>query len=416
MPGSPALNPSSPDERAIWAGLAAAVVLVAVWQAQVLEPALGRAGAAVTVAGALGALALLGAGSRVRRDALRRVLAASLVDPRRAHALTVLVLLGAIKIYLLPGHRLLQGDGACHTTTTWLVAESLRAGVAPTWSNAWALGFPFLQFYPPGFAWLSGLLALATSPEGGVRLVLAGAHLASGLGAFALARRLTDRPGAWIAAAIGYALTPWHLFQVFHWNRFPAALVWGLLPWVLRALEGRPGAGRTVRRTAVGLAAVGLVHHGYALFVAAFSVLWVGMRALEERRTVAVGLRVGGLAASAAIAALLSGFFVFPYLLEADLVFRLPGVGGIAWEFDQPTVASVLLPARRPFGHSGYLGLSLVVPGLVGLIAWSLRGGRGRLAAPRSASSGPTSSPWRRSCPSTTGSPSRGRSSTGAAT
>lgn len=355
------------------------VVAAWVWQTQVAEPALGAVGAALV---SLGPIVVFGCWVGVhpgRRGRALALLELACATPRRAWFLTSLVLLGAVKVYAVPGFRELDGDGACHTTAARLVADALVAREWPTWSNAWAMGFPFLQFYPPLFAWISGgLTALTDDPRVAVRVVLAAAHLASGWGAFALARRLFASPGAAVAASLGYALTPWHLFEVFHWNRFPTALVWALLPWVLWIFElGRDGR-RWVLPCGALLAVTALAHHGCALFVGQFLGLWAMLRWLEEPGSVRAGIReltiAGGLSMG------LAAFFLVPYALESSLTFQPPGLGGVRFDFDQPHLATILVPGRRPVGHSGYLGLTLVLPGVAGALLLATQRSRGRFA------------------------------------
>lgn len=374
---SPAAAPSATAEAVGWLTLAAMVASTWAWQTQVLEPALGTIGASLATLGPI-----VGLGGWLAIDPARRGRALVLVQhasttPRRAWLLTTLLLLAAVKVYAVPGFRELDGDGACHTTAAQLVADSLAAHEAPTWSNAWAMGFPFLQFYPPLFAWISGgLTALIGDPRLAVRLVLAAAHLASGWGAFALARRVLGEPAAAVVAALGYALTPWHLFEVFHWNRFPTALIWALLPWVLWVFErGRDGR-RWVLACGAALAITALAHHGCAFFVGQFLGLWALLRWLEEPASLRPGLR--DLVIAGALAFGLVAFFLVPYALESGLTFQPPGLGGVRFDFDQPHLATILMPSRRPIGHSGYLGLTLVLPGLVGagwLAARRVRGG-----------------------------------------
>ncbi|MFN7955835.1 MAG: 6-pyruvoyl-tetrahydropterin synthase-related protein [bacterium] len=370
------------EEALGWSAFVAAVALLWLWQGQGLVAGLGTLGADLACFTPIVAAGAWLAAAPARRRRALLFLDSACASPRRAALLVTLVLLGAVKVYAVPGFRELDGDGACHTTAARLVADTFAAREWPTWSNAWAMGFPFLQFYPPLFAWISGGLTwLTDDPRFAVRAVLALAHLASGWGAFALGRRLFPRPGAAIVCAIGYALTPWHLFEVFHWNRFPTALIWALWPWVLWIFErGRDGA-RWVFGCASLLAVAALAHHGAAFFVGELLGLWALLRWLEQPDAVQAaraGLRA--LAAAGALAVALVAFFVLPYALESKLTFEPPGLGGVRFDFDQPHLATVLWPARRPVGHSGYLGLALVLPGWAGAALASLRRQRGRWA------------------------------------
>ncbi len=367
------------EEVCGWIALATVALFSWLWQCQWLVPTLGVRGADLACS-----LPIVVGGGWLVASSERRLRVLGFAEavsssPRRAAAFVTVVLIAAVKVYAVPGFRELDGDGACHTTAAQLVADTFAAREWPSWSNAWAMGFPFLQFYPPLFAWLSGALTLATGDAGGaVRSILALAHLASGWGAFALGRRLFTRPGAAIVCAIGYALTPWHLFEVFHWNRFPTALIWALWPWVLWLFERGRDGGRWVFGCGAALAIAALAHHGAAFFVAELLGLWALLRWLEVPGAWREGMPA--LVGAAALAFGLVVFFVVPYALESKLTFEPPGLGGVKFDFDQPHLATILWPARRPVGHSGYLGLTLVLPGLFGALLLALAPARGRFA------------------------------------
>src|SRR3954451_1745822 len=155
----------------------------------------------------------------------------------------IAALLGAALLGILP--LLIKGNVAAHDLqfhiSSWTeVAQQWRHGtVWPRWAAGANYGFgePRFIFYPPASWLLGGLLALWLP----VRALPAAfsfiAFFAAGCGMFALARKYLNERSA-IAAAMLYALNPYHLITVYWDFRVAEMLASAVFPVaVLYALE-----------------------------------------------------------------------------------------------------------------------------------------------------------------------------------
>ncbi|MEW6443405.1 MAG: 6-pyruvoyl-tetrahydropterin synthase-related protein [bacterium] len=331
------------------------------------------------------ALVLLALCGEWRSGWLSRRLQRVFSGPRRTFLF--LLVLGAwlVKFYWIPGYRLYTlGDGPPHFLNLWMFHQALRAGEIPFWTNYWSCGSPFLQFYPPLFSALaSALLFLREEPFWCVRVLLSALHLLSGFTMYRLVRALGGRREGALLGAVLYMLAPWHVFELFHSNRFPVAGVYTLLPLLFLSAE-RVGRSRTGAALLgiFSLAAITLLHQGFAIFCAGLFCLYTGLRAVAAGRgegpSRAARLLHAGWVLALGIG--MASFLVLPHLLESGSVPFLPSVGkpeGVrGFIMDSPYVASLLLWSRKPLGHSGYLGISLLGLGLIGAAGWVSRRGR----------------------------------------
>ena len=143
-------------------------------------------------------------------------------------------------------------------------------GPAPwSWNPGWWMGYPELQFYPPGFAYLGALLhALSLghlSPEASYRLLLWITYLAPGLTAFALLGRLLGGgwlalPGAFVALTLSAGIASGVEGGV-HTGMLAARLAWALLPLVVMAAVRWADGDRPFPHRIALLAAVVVLTH-----------------------------------------------------------------------------------------------------------------------------------------------------------
>jgi hypothetical protein len=209
----------------------------------------------------------------------------------------------------------------------WLVTT---AGVAPwTWSWGWWTGYPELQFYPPGFAYLGALVRAASlgalSVPATYQALVGIAYAAPGVSAYVLlARTLASGwlalPGAFVALTL--SLWPTLMSGVEGGVRVgmvPARLGWALLPLLAAAIAdwtaGRPFPARIVVPLT---AAVALTHPAH--LPAAIVVVGLAAVATPERRA-----RVASAVGWLALAALLTAFWTVPLLA------RLADTRALAW-------------------------------------------------------------------------------------
>jgi hypothetical protein len=236
-------------------------------------------------------------------------------------------------------------------------------GPAPwAWNPDWWAGYPELQFYPPGFAYLGALLQRASVNSLSVatvyQLIVWITYLAPGLTTFlALARVLRSGwlalPGAFVALTLSAGIASGVEGGV-HIGMLGARLAWALIPLLLLALVpwiedgGRPPGG-----AALVVAAIVLTHP--AALPAAVTLIVIGAVARRPRRA-----RLAGGLLTLAVAAALTAFWTVP------LVFRLENTRALAWG-EAPSI--------------GGFGAGLALLALLGLARARGAGARGLVVA-----------------------------------
>jgi hypothetical protein len=204
----------------------------------------------------------------------------------------------------------------------------LTYGPAPwAWDRGWWAGYPELQFYPPGFAYLGALLAWATAGVLDMRTVYQGllwvAYLLPGVTAYVALMRLTGQrwmalPFAFVALTLSAGLASGVNGGV-RTGMVGARLAWALLPLLLALLarwieERRPLS----PVAALLLAAITLLHPAQLPAAVVLIALATLLRA-PWRASARDALKVLGLAAA------LTGFWTLP------LLFRLAETRALAW-------------------------------------------------------------------------------------
>ena len=225
----------------------------------------------------------------------------------------------------------------------------IARGPAPwAWNPEWWAGYPELQFYPPGFAYLGALVQRASvnslSVATAYQSIVCLAYLAPGLTTFlALARVLRSGwfalPGAFVALTISAGITSGVEGGV-HIGMLGARLAWALVPLLLVVLvPWIEGDARPARAAALVVAAVVLTHP--AALPAAVTLLVLGALARPPRRA-----RLVGALPILALGAALTAFWTVPLLV------RVAHTRALAWG-EEPAI--------------GGLGAALAVVALFGL-------------------------------------------------
>ena len=147
---SGSLRPARGTRIILWGWWLAIVSVSILWQTQLMVPS-------AAVLGTIFLLLLCPVfWMEIRGRALSSFLEHVFASSRRTSVFLFLFLLFAVKFYWIPGFRLYtMGDGPPHFLNTWMAYDAIRNGEIPFWTNYWACGAPFLQFYPPLFS-LSG--------------------------------------------------------------------------------------------------------------------------------------------------------------------------------------------------------------------------------------------------------------------
>src|SRR5712664_1498599 len=205
-------------------------------------------------------------------------------------------------------------------------------GPAPwAWDRGWWAGYPELQFYPPGFAYLGALLAWPTTGVLDVRTVYQAllwlAYLLPGVTTFVALVRLTGGgwlalPGAFVALTLSAGLASGVEGGV-HIGMVGARLAWALLPlllWLLARWSERQDDDARALSPVVPplLAAVTLLHP--AQLPAAVVLVALAACARAPRRE-----RARDALRALALAAALTAFWTLPLLV------RLADTRALAW-------------------------------------------------------------------------------------
>src|SRR5262249_49335278 len=206
-----------------------------------------------------------------------------------------------------------------HPGQLYRVWHVLTYGPAPwAWDRGWWAGYPELQFYPPGFAYIGALLAWATAGVLDLRAVYQGllwlAYLLPGVTTYVALTRLTGErwmalPFSFVALTLSAGLASGVNGRV-RTGMVGARLAWGLLPLLLVLLaqwveERRPLS----PAVAVLLAALTLLHPAQLPAAAALIALAIGFRA-PWWSSAREALKALGLAAA------LTGFWTLPLLFR----------------------------------------------------------------------------------------------------
>jgi uncharacterized membrane protein len=166
----------------------------------------------------------------------------------------------------------------------------------PEFNNGY--GLPWLNYYPPGFYWFTEPIYLAVRDVlDAVFLATLAMMAASGLAAYALARRFFSRPAS-VAAAAFYMITPYHGLDLYWRGALPELAGFVFVPLILLL------AHRAAERPRVAtIAALGLAHGAYLMThfpVSYLLTITLGVYAVAwawRERDVRIALRIiGGMA------------------------------------------------------------------------------------------------------------------------
>ncbi len=245
----------------------------------------------------------------------------------------------------------------------------IARGPAPwAWNPDWWAGYPELQFYPPGFAYLGALLQRASvnavSVAGAYLAIVWVAYLAPGLTTFlALTRVLGSGwralPGAFVALTLSADISSGVEGGV-HVGMLGARLAWALVPLLLLALvPWIEHAGRPPRAAALVVASIVLTHP--AALPAAVTLFALAAVARPPRRA-----RLAAALAVLAVAGALTAFWALP------LLWRIDNARALAWG-EMPAIGgfglALALLAMLGYARAGGAGASALV---VARLPWAM--------------------------------------------
>jgi hypothetical protein len=291
---------------------------------------------------------------------------------RRDVLLPLLLLLGyasAFGVAALGSSSVIAFDD--HPGQLYRLWHVLRYGFAPwAWNPGWWAGYPELQFYPPGFAYLGALLhagsfGMLTASTAYHALAWA-AYVAPGVTVFALLTRLLGQGwsalvGAFVALTLSAGVASGVEGGV-HWGMVAARLAWALLPLLILALSSWVDNDRPFPLLGVVLIAFIVITHPAHLPTAVVILLLAAAARPENRRA---RLRTALLALG--LAAMLTAFWTLPLLA------RLEHARALAWG-TLPTGPTMALARPLPLVLIGLAVIALgpsvgPFPGTAALVA-----------------------------------------------
>jgi hypothetical protein len=332
------------------------------------------------LAGLIVALVLAIVFVEIRKGRLSLFLGHAFASEKRTLLLLGLASLVLVRFYFARGELSWAADAAQHIVYSHITAEALARGELPVWTNYLSTGSPYLQFYGFLFFYLVALVFLVCRDLFvSLKLVLAAAHVASGIAMYLLARLVCRSRRAGFLAALGYVLTVWHTQQVLAMGRLPLSLFYALLPLPFYCFERLRSSCRSWPAVAGGIA-LGLLiltHPGYSLWAAAFLAIYMTVRLWENRARDPVRPAASYSLLLLAVGLLFGACLTLPMWVDR-------GHTGLHAGFElasipSPTLQHLLvwsnfrfrllpLPASSAHWYGGYLGLSLVALAVAGLV------------------------------------------------
>ena len=279
------------------------------------------------------------------------------------HPLALLLGFGVIFAGATLGGAMLGFDD--HPGQLYRVWHVLTYGPAPwAWDRGWWAGYPELQFYPPGFAYLGALLAWPTTGVFELRTIYQAllwvAYLLPGATTYVALERITGKrwlalPGAFVAMTLSAEVTSGVNGGV-RIGMVGARLAWALLPLLLAQLAAWLETPRALSPTvALLLAAITLLHPAQLPSAVVLMALAVYLRAPWRASAREAGKAL-------ALGAALTAFWTLPLLV------RMAETRALAWG------ALHVADVTRP------IPLVLAALAVAGLFDRGERGAGGRLA------------------------------------
>jgi hypothetical protein len=242
------------------------------------------------------------------------------------HPLVLLLSFGVLFAGATLGSATLGFDD--HPGQLYRVWHVLTYGPAPwAWDRGWWAGYPELQFYPPGVAYLGALLAWPTTGVFEMRTIYQAllwvTYLLPGATTYVALERITGKrwlalPAAFVAMTLSAEVTSGVNGGV-RIGMVGARLAWALLPLLLAQLAAWLETPRALSPTvALLLAAITLLHPAQLPSAVVLIALAVYLRAPWQASAREAGTAL-------ALAAALTAFWTLP------LVVRLAETRAIAW-------------------------------------------------------------------------------------
>jgi hypothetical protein len=266
-------------------------------------------------------------------------------------------------------------DGANHSLKSLMVYQSIKEGDFPLWSNLGHGGFAFLQFYPPLFYFLAGVLNLLFQNII-ITIKTLGflAQILSGFTAYLLAKEISGSRRAGIIAGLAYSLSPWHVFHIIIFARATHSFIYSLLPLPFYFYERfRNGKGSFLKasiKAGFSLFLIISIQYGYAIFCTYFFILFTLLDSFRSPRSRPLLDNGKFLLTSGFVAAGVGLFLLLPFLTEVgNMSGQLYGENFLdkkKFNVDSATFEALYTRRGGPVFHKGYIGAGFALLSLLG--------------------------------------------------
>ena len=313
-----------------------------------------------------------------RHRILTDFLQACFASQRKTLFLLTGCLLLCVRFYFARGELSWAADASHHIASSWLAAQTIADGQVPIWTFFIGTGSPYLQNYGFAFFYLVGLVDLVCRDLFlSLKLVMAAAHVLSGIGMYYLVASLcrSRRPG--FIAGLGYALCFWHTQHVLIMGRLPLSLFYALLPWAFYWIErvvNSPYKMRAALLGGVSIALLNFTHPGYGTYamvlLGCYSMvrLWSCWDRPDTRETVRAGVLLFALGIAFGAYMNVGMYLERMYTRMHDLSFGLSSIPDPTWRhlLGWSNYYFWLIPLNSIHWYGGYLGVSLCAVALAG--------------------------------------------------
>ena len=314
----------------------------------------------------------------VRHRVLTDFLQTCFASQRKTLWLLAGCLLLCVRFYFARGELSWAADASHHIVSSWLAAQAIADGQVPIWTFFMGTGSPYLQNYGFAFFYLIGLVDLVCRDLSlSLKLVMAAAHVLSGIGMYYLAASLCPSRRAAFIAGLGYALCFWHTQHVLIMGRFPMSLFYALLPWAFYWIEcvvNSPYKMRAALFGGMSMALLNFTHPGYGTYamvlLGCYSMvrLWSCWSRPDTRTIMRAGVLLFVLGIAFGAYMNVGMYLERMHTMMHDFSFSLSSIPDPTWRhlLGWSNYYFWLIPPNSLHWYGGYLGVSLCVVALAG--------------------------------------------------
>ncbi len=286
----------------------------------------------------------------------------------------------AVRFYFSVGDSSWVADTSAHTAYAFIASHSFKNGELPIWSNFICAGSPFGQFYGFLFSYLVGFFDLFFRDLYlSIKWVTGWGHVVSGVGMYLFAKTLTRSRRTGIIAGLAFVLCFWHTQQVLIMGRLHLSVLYALLPfpfYFYERLRIRSTQSACAVLGAISLACLAFTHPGHAFWATGFLGLYILVRYLSAANKSAFPMLPTAVLYFGGV--LLGAYLTVPIWFERGETvmywgYDLSGFPDPTWKhllyWSNYRFKLIPLDPEDNHWYGGYLGISLVMLSLIGVVA-----------------------------------------------